>query len=82
MKFLRYPGGKRKQLSFLVNHLPKREDIEGTYIEPFVGGGSVFFYVNPKRALISDLNSDLITLYKGIKLYPHKVWEIICLFLI
>jgi DNA adenine methylase len=76
MKFLRYPGGKRKQLSFLVNYLPEGKDIKGTYIEPFVGGGSVFFYLNPERALISDLNSDLITLYKGIKLYPHKVWEI------
>ena len=76
MKFLRYPGGKRKQLSFFVNHLPKREEIEGTYIEPFVGGGSVFFYVNPEKSLISDLNADLITLYKGIKIYPHKVWEI------
>ena len=80
MKFLRYPGGKSKLLSYLVNHLPKREDIKGTYIEPFVGGGSVFFYVNPERALISDLNSDLITLYKGIKRYPHKVWEIFASF--
>jgi len=76
MKFLRYPGGKSKLLSYLVNHLPKSEDIKGTYIEPFVGGGSVFFHMNPNQALISDLNSELITLYKGIKLYPHKVWEI------
>lgn len=75
MKFLRYPGGKTKLLSFLVNHLPKSEDIKGTYIEPFVGGGSIFFHINPLIAIISDLNSELITLYKGIKLYPHKVWE-------
>jgi len=76
MKFLRYPGGKTKLLTYLVNYLPKGKDIEGTYIEPFVGGGSVFFQVSPKKALISDLNSELITLYKGIRLYPHKVWEI------
>lgn len=75
MKFLRYPGGKAKQLSFLVNHLPEGKDIKGTYIEPFVGGGSIFFHMNPENALISDLNSELITLYKGIKFYPHKVWE-------
>jgi DNA adenine methylase len=75
MRFLRYPGGKTKLLSYLVNHLPKSEDIEGTYIEPFVGGGSVFFLINSNNALISDLNPELITLYKGIKLYPHKVWE-------
>jgi len=76
MKFLRYPGGKSKILSYLVNYLPKSSDIKGTYIEPFVGGGSVFFFINSNNALISDLNSELITLYKGIKLYPHKVWEI------
>ncbi len=75
MKFLRYPGGKSKLLSYLVNHLPTKKDIKGTYIEPFVGGGSVFFHMNPDNALVSDLNSELITLYKGIKLYPHKVWE-------
>lgn len=75
MKFLRYPGGKSKLLSFLVHHLPKGKDINGTYIEPFVGGGSIFFHINPEKALISDLNTELITLYKGIKLYPHKVWE-------
>ncbi|MEY1639008.1 DNA adenine methylase [Tenuifilum osseticum] len=76
MKFLRYPGGKSKLLSYLVNFLPTKKDIKGTYIEPFVGGGSVFFHINPETALISDLNSELIELYKGIKLYPHKVWEI------
>lgn len=75
MKFLRYPGGKSKFLSYLVNHLPNRKDIKGRYIEPFVGGGSIFFYMNPDCALISDLNSELIILYQGIKLYPHKVWE-------
>lgn len=76
MKFLRYPGGKSKLLSYLVNFLPTKKDIKGTYIEPFVGGGSVYFHINPETALISDLNSELIELYKGIKLYPHKVWEI------
>ncbi len=75
MKFLRYPGGKSKLLSYLVNHLPTKTDIKGKYIEPFIGGGSVFFHINPNNAVISDLNSELINLYKGIKLYPHKVWE-------
>lgn len=75
MKFLRYPGGKGKQLSFLINYLPKKENIKGKYVEPFVGGGSVFLYLQPEAAVISDLNKDLIELYKGIKNYPHKVWE-------
>lgn len=80
MKFLRYPGGKSKLLYFLTDFLPKPGEIGGTYIEPFVGGGSVFLFMNPSKAIISDLNKDLIDLYKGIKLYPHKVWEIFCQF--
>jgi DNA adenine methylase len=75
MRFLRYPGGKSKQLSFLVQFLPLANQIKGKYIEPFVGGGSVFLHVNPQRAIVSDLNPELIDLYKGVKNYPHKVWE-------
>jgi DNA adenine methylase len=76
MKFLRYPGGKSKLLSFLVDHLPEKKEIKGRYIEPFVGGGSVFLSIKPDDALISDLNAELINLYRGIKHYPHKVWEL------
>jgi len=76
MKFLRYPGGKSKLLSFLVNFLPNNSEIKGKYIEPFVGGGSVFLFIQPSQAIISDLNKELIELYKGIRNYPHKVWKI------
>lgn len=75
MKFLRYPGGKRRLLFFLANFLPHGENIKGRYIEPFVGGGCVFLHVQPKRAILSDLNGELINLYKGIRNYPHRVWE-------
>src|SRR4051812_38488513 len=80
IRFLRYPGGKSKLLAFLVNYLPKTADIKGKYIEPFVGGGSVYMHVKPKKALIADLNNELIDLYKAIRNYPHKVWEIYCSF--
>lgn len=76
MKFLRYPGGKRKLLSFLGNYLPANYEIKGKYIEPFVGGGSVFFFMQPHSAILSDLNKELIDLYKAFKNYPKKVWEI------
>lgn len=75
MQFLRYPGGKSKQLSFIIKYLPKKQDIKGNYFEPFIGGGSVFLYLKPDNAIISDLNKELIELYKGIKNYPHKVWD-------
>jgi DNA adenine methylase len=76
MRFLRYPGGKTKILSYLVTFLPNRETILGDYIEPFLGGGSVFFRINPQNAILNDLNEDLINLYKAIKRDSEKVWEI------
>lgn len=76
MRFLRYPGGKSRLLMFLADFLPESSEIDGNYVEPFLGGGAVFFLVKPERALLADLNEELITLYRGIKLFPKKVWEI------
>lgn len=72
--FLRYPGSKRRQLTFLSNYLPTSKEIGNHYIEPFVGGGSVFFYLNPSSAILADINQDLIELYQGIKNDPLSVW--------
>jgi hypothetical protein len=80
IRFLRYPGRKSKLLSFLVNYLPKGADIKVKYVEPFVGGGPVYMHVKPKKAVIADLNNELIDLYKAIRNCPHKVWEIYCSF--
>jgi DNA adenine methylase len=76
INFIRYPGGKQKLLNFIIPFLPARELIKGIYIEPFVGSGAVFFALNPNRAILSDINPELIDLYHGIRLYPHKVWKI------
>ena len=73
--FLRYPGGKRRLLVFLKDHLPSPEKIKGRYIEPFVGSGAVFFYLEPQKALISDANPELIDIYRGIRYSPKKVWK-------
>ena len=71
--FLKWVGGKTKLLSEIESRLP--EDIkEGkikTYIEPFIGGGAVFFYMLSKykfdNLIISDINKELILTYKVIK---------------
>lgn len=73
--FLRYPGGKRRFIAYLSGHIPSRDQICGRYFDPFVGGGAVFFYIKPKRAFISDINSELIDLYKAIRSDPRAVWE-------
>lgn len=74
--FLRYPGSKRRMLRFLSAYLPAASSISGRFIEPFVGGGAIYFYLRPKRALLSDLNPELIDLYKGIAENPDRVWRL------
>lgn len=72
---LRYPGGKQRFLEYLAPLLPKSDSIKGRFFEPFVGGGSVFFSFEFKDAVLSDLNSELIDLYRGIRYSPRKVWK-------
>jgi DNA adenine methylase len=66
--FVKWAGGKGQLLERLEQYFPK--DF-GTYYEPFLGGGAVFFYLVSKRskfdAVLSDTNSDLITTYRVIK---------------
>ena len=76
LKFIRYPGGKNRLLPSIIPLLPTRENIKERYVEPFVGSGSVFFSLNPKKAILSDTNKELIELYRGIKNYPDKVWRV------
>ncbi len=75
-KFIRYPGGKSRLLKYLQPYLPLRNQIKGRFIEPFAGGGAVFFAINPLRALLTDINSELIDLYRGIQKDPLKIWNL------
>lgn len=61
---VKYRGGKSKEIPHLIKHIPS---FEGRYIEPFFGGGALFFYLEPKKAIINDINSKLISFYLGVK---------------
>jgi len=76
LTFLRYPGGKQRQIDSFAYLLPSRHAIANSYIEPFVGGGSVFFHLYPRRAILSDINPELVDLFIGIRDHPEEVWEI------
>ena len=58
--FLKWAGGKRWLVERHSDALPR---FNGRYIEPFLGGGSVFFHLSPLSALISDSNARLIECY-------------------
>lgn len=45
------------------------------YIEPFIGGGALFFKVMPDKAIISDINPELINVYKVIKNHLNELIE-------
>jgi len=76
LKFIRYPGGKQRLLDYLLPYLPTNNQIPGIYIEPFLGGGAIFFAINPLKAILSDLNDELMDLYRGIKYAPRKIWKL------
>ncbi len=60
---VKWSGGKSDEIKFFEKYMPKDFDI---YLEPFIGGGSVYFYLNPKKAVINDIHKDLIDLYRCI----------------
>lgn len=74
--FLRYPGSKRRMLTFLLDNLPNTNSIKGRLVEPFVGGGAVFFALAPREAYLGDINRELIELYQGIAQSPDRVWRL------
>jgi DNA adenine methylase len=70
--FLRWPGGKR-WLAKGIRHFFDNLHPAPRYIEPFLGGGSVFFEVGPKRALLGDINRELINTYIQMKESPLEL---------
>lgn len=61
---IKYRGGKSKEIKFFEDYIPADYN---RYIEPFVGGGAVFFYLEPQNSIINDLNEKLIHFYCGVK---------------
>jgi len=62
--FLKWAGGKRSILPLLLDRVPKTYR---AYYEPFLGGGALFFALNPPSAFLSDINPRLITTYAVVK---------------
>ncbi|MEZ4272849.1 MAG: DNA adenine methylase [Myxococcota bacterium] len=62
--FLKWAGGKTQLLPEILARFPTRF---GRYFEPFVGGGAVFFALGPRRAVLTDINENLINTYKMIR---------------
>lgn len=76
---LRYPGGKQRLVKQIAEHLPKEDFWE--YREPFVGGGSVFFYLRKlglgRTFWLNDLFDPVANFWKQVSLNPQEVIQYI-----
>lgn len=61
---VKWVGGKRQLLFELLKNMPKTYN---RYFEPFIGGGALFFELQPDHAYISDMNEELINLYSVVR---------------
>jgi DNA adenine methylase len=65
---IKWPGGKSSEIKHIEKLIPKHN----RYIEPFFGGGALYFDLMPKRAAINDISDNLINFYQLIKLRDKK----------
>ena len=69
---IKYSGGKSKEIQHFLNHIP---EFHGRYIEPFLGGGALFFHLEPCKAIINDINAKLIGFYRGVAENYHHIHQ-------
>ena len=72
--FLKWVGGKRQLIPEIRKMLPEGI-LKRPYYEPFIGGGALFFDLQPKRAVINDYNGELINVYTVIRDHPDELIE-------
>lgn len=60
---IKWPGGKTKEFIYIKDLIPSFE----RYIEPFFGGGGIFFQLEPKTAIINDICEELTAFYSLLK---------------
>ena len=70
LPFLKWPGGKRW---FVAQHSEILPTSFKRYIEPFLGGGAVFFYLQPAKAILSDTNVELMEVYRAVRQDPARI---------
>lgn len=60
---IKWPGGKASEISRFASLIPDYD----RYVEPFVGGGAVYFYLKPEKAAINDISNNLMEFYQLVK---------------
>ena len=61
---VKWSGGKKDEMKNILPHIPETYSV---YLEPFIGGGAVFFHINPEVAVINDVHKELTDFYQSVK---------------
>jgi len=70
---VKWSGGKSEEIKLFKEYIPKDYNI---YLEPFIGGGALFFHLNPLKAVINDVHTELTDFYKSIHNgYSNDIYE-------
>ncbi len=74
--FLKWAGGKKQLVDVLLGTFPRQS---GTYFEPFLGGGAIFFAMasakRHEKAVLNDVNPELVNCYRVIRDFPEELME-------
>lgn len=70
---IKWPGGKSREIDKIEHLIPSYD----RYIEPFFGGGALFFHLSPKAAVINDISESLMQYYKLIKAQDRQLYELL-----
>lgn len=68
--FIRRPGNKTKHLKHIIPMIP---EFKGTYIEPFLGTGAVYLHLLPEKAILNDLNTDIMNIWRLVQSDPGYI---------
>ncbi|WP_413986365.1 DNA adenine methylase [Paenibacillus polymyxa] len=70
---IKWVGGKGSEIKMFEKYIPEFE----TYVEPFLGGGALYWQINPEKAILNDINSHLVNFYKTIITNTEKINSIL-----
>lgn len=74
---LKWPGGKSSEIRQFLGLIPDYD----RYIEPFVGGGALYFFLNPEHAVINDTSAHLMQFYELVQAQDpqfHRILGLYC----
>lgn len=71
---IKWPGGKAREIKYIEKLIPRFD----RYVEPFFGGGAMFFYLQPKKAIVNDISVDLTEFYRLAKEQNVLFYDYLC----